>query len=71
MGEVSVQVNWVRLRVSWSFASRLFAEQLRDNENYESATEAAAEKEIQHRIAGSGNGQNNKGEIIHRSEGVD
>jgi len=37
----------------------LFAEQLRDDINHDGATKATAENEIDHRIAGSGNGQGN------------
>lgn len=43
----------------------LFPEQLRDEENHNSAGEAAAEQEINQRVADSGDGRKEKGEINH------
>lgn len=44
-------------------------EKLRDDENQDGATEAAAEKKIDQGIAGSGDRKDNEGEVIHVGRG--
>jgi hypothetical protein len=44
-------------------------EKFRDDENQDSAAETAAEKKIDQGIAGSGDGKDNEGEVIHVGRG--